>query len=165
MAGSTSFTSNSVSSVSPLLIDRISSKVQHNASSNGGGKLISKKSLSSLHHKVMDHNQPTAMTRKSSVFTIENLLASPCSKNLNLNTSTTSRTNSTSLTTASTASTGLATSDVHSSQQANHLFAPNFFSVISNPHHAIPHINLVDPITYGYSYLGNSLFHFLLLLF
>jgi len=152
MAGSTSFSSNSVSSVSPLLMDRIGKVQQNSTSSNGGGKLISKKSLSSL-HKVMDHNQPTAMTRKSSVFTIENLLASPCSKNLNLNTSG-ARTNST-LTTTSTASAGLATSDIHSPQQANHLFAPNFFSVISNPHHAIPHINLVDPVAYGYSYLGN----------
>lgn len=149
MAGSTSFSSNSASSVSPLSIERIG-KVQQTSTSNGSGKLISKKSPSNL-HKVTDH-QPSAMARKSTVFTIENLLASPCSKNLNLTNAT--RTNNTSTTTALT---GLSNSETHppQQQQAHQLFASNFFSVISNPHHAIPHINLVDPVAYGYSYLGN----------
>jgi hypothetical protein len=169
MAGSISFAPSSVPQVSGLLKDRALIKGQSQQQSQSSSRLfISKKTMSSSTtgvHKMGD--QPVIsnpMSRKSSVFTIENLLApsikSPAASppsivSINNRTSSTSSPNS--VGTSPAAYNNTPDMVQQQFQQYHHQQQQNLFSVVGHhPHQHIMPLSLTDPAAYGYAYLGKK---------
>ncbi|KZS17000.1 putative Homeobox expressed in ES cells 1 [Daphnia magna] len=157
MAGSISFAPSSAPQVSGLLKDRVLIKGQQQRSctspSSGSSRLSSKKMPTSTGvHKMGD--QPANSTgRKSSVFTIDNLLApsikSPASPPVTVNHRTPVSTPP-----SGTSPAAFANSDMIQ-QQFQQYHQQNMFSVVGHPSHQhIMPLNLADPTAYGYAYLG-----------
>lgn len=171
MAGSISFAPSSVPQVSGLLKDRALIKGQSQQQSQSSSRLfISKKTMSSSTtgvHKMGD--QPVIsnpMSRKSSVFTIENLLApsikSPAASppsivSINNRTSSTSSPNSVGTSPAAYNNTPDMVQQQFQQYQHHHQQQQNLFSVVGHhPHQHIMPLSLTDPAAYGYAYLGKK---------
>jgi hypothetical protein len=165
MAGSISFAPSSVPQVSGLLKDRalIKGQTQQSSSNNSStSRLLSKKmsSTTGVHHKMGD--QPVnPISRKSSVFTIENLLApsikSPVSPPVVSNNRTSSSSNNTSPSGTSPAAFNTSGDMVQQQFQHYHHQQQNLFSVVGHhPHQHIMPLSLSDPAAYGYAYLGKN---------
>ena len=157
MAGSTPFAPSSVSLVSGLLKDRVVGKGhQHPTSNNGSSnsRLLCKKMAS---HKL-GGEQPAMpiISRKSSVFTIENLLA-PSTKSPapSQAVSRTSPDPTLSPTSVAPHPAAFNASDM-AQQQLQYHHHQNLFSVVGHhhQHHHIMPLALTDPAAYGYTYLG-----------
>lgn len=103
-------------------------------------QLTSKKPTSSSSSPLGKSEQPSG--RKSSIFTIENLLAP----------STKSRTSPASTSPSAPFTPPSASQQLH--QQQPEIHPPSFFSVLRHP--GMPALHLADPATFGYGYLGNT---------
>lgn len=161
MAGSISFAPSSVPQVSGLLKDRAIIKGQQQSPSNNSSasRLLSKKMSTTTTtgvHKMGEHQPVNPISRKSSVFTIENLLApsikSPASPPVvsNINRASTSP--------SGTSPAAYSTADLVQQQQFHQQYhqQQNMFSVVGHhPHQHIMPLSLTDPAAYGYAYLGN----------
>lgn len=182
MAGSISFAPSSVPQVSGLLKDRALIKggqQQQQSPPSTTSRLISKKmsatttttTTTGVHNKMGDHHhQPVnAISRKSSVFTIENLLApsikSPASPPVvvvssnSLNRVSNSPSSGTSPSAYSPSADLVQQQQQQFHQQFHHhqQQQQNLFSVVGGGHHPHQHImplSLTDPAAYGYAYLG-----------
>lgn len=147
MAGSTPFALSSVPPVSGLIKDnRLPTKI-HTSSKLASKRMSSNTGINT--HKMSD--QPVnPITRKSSVFTIENLLAPT------IKTSQVSSTNSRTSNTLPADTTGYSTSspaDLVQQQfhQYHHHHHQNLFSM--HQQQMMP-LGLADPAAYSYTYLG-----------
>lgn len=152
MAGSTPFAPSSVPLVSGLLKDRVVGKGRQQLPPSDNSRLLSKKMSSTGIHKMGD--QPVnPISRKSSVFTIENLLApstkSPASSPI---------VNRTSANTSPSGTSPAAFNTSEMVQQQLQYHQQNLFSVVGHhPHQHIMPLSLADPAAYGYTYLGTKL--------
>lgn len=167
MAGSTPLAPSSVPPVSGLNKDRVLGKThQSQQLSTPSNRFLSKKMPSTVGiHKMSDQPINPTVTRKSSVFTIENLLA-PSIKSPTLspivNSRTLMMTNHTSSPEGDNiiSPSALTASDMVQQQLQYH--QQNLFSVVGHNHqhhhqhqHLMP-LGLSDPSTYGYTYLGRK---------
>lgn len=162
MAGSISFAPSSAPQVSGLMKDRVLMKGQQQKNctspSSGSSRLLSKKMPTGTAVHKMGEQPANPISRKSSVFTIDNLLApsikNPASPPVTVN-------NRTSISTppSGTPPAAFTNSDMIQ-QQFQQYHQQNFFSVVGHPSHQhLMPLNLADPTSYGYAYLG-TIFYF-----
>lgn len=156
MAGSTPFAPSSVPPVSSLLKDKVLGlKNQQQIPPMSASRLLSNKKMSTVgSHSHKSGDQPVnPINRKSSVFTIENLLAPSVKSPASPPVAVTTRP-SANISPISTSPASLSASEMVQ-QQLQYHHQQNLFSVVGHHHH--PHIMplaLADPAAYSYTYLG-----------